>query len=148
MYHPYILNEQEKKMSDTQRKARNGDYKNTLAYPKQKDFQKVYVYARGNVIANGVPRNTIDDHQINAWKTTGHTVAIEDDTDALQAARRAYSAESGRLDGQFLSDLEEEHGMTGHPKAALLYGKAWQLGHSAGLGEVASYYEDLVDLVK
>ena len=45
-------------------------------------------------------------------------------------------------------DLEAFYGMRGHPKAALLYGKAWEMGHHAGLQEVANYYDDLVELVK
>jgi len=129
-------------------KANSGDYNNKLDYLVQKDFQKVYVYARGNVIANGVPRNTIDEHQMNAWKTTGHTVEIEDDKEGLKAARAAYGAETARLEALFRSDLEDEHDMKGHPKANMLFSKAWSLGHSAGYSEVANYYDDLVDLVK
>jgi hypothetical protein len=64
------------------------------------------------------------------------------------AARQAYSVEGGRLHTQFQADLEEEHGMTGHPKAAKLYAKASEDGHSGGLAEVASVYGNLVDLVK
>ena len=131
-----------------QAKANDGAYRNNLDYPSQKDFQKVYVYARGNLIANGVARNTVDDHQISAWKTTGHTVEIEDDKVALKAARQAYGAETARLEALFRSDLEDEHGMKGHPKADLLFSKAWSMGHSSGYGEVANYYDDLVDLVK
>lgn len=135
-------------MSDTQSKANSGDYNNKLDYPVQKDFQKVYVYARGNVIANGVPRNTIDEHQMTAWKTAGHTVEIEDGKTAYRAATQAYGAETVRLEKQFRSDLEDEHDMKGHPKANMLFSKAWSLGHSAGYSEVANYYDDLVDLVK
>jgi hypothetical protein len=135
-------------MIDTQSKANNGDYKNLLDYPKQKDFQKVFVYARGKVIANGVARNTIDDHQINAWKTTGHIVEIEDDKVAYRAATQAYGAETARLETKFRDDLEEEYDMVGHPKADILFSKAWQMGHSAGYGEVASYYDELYDLVR
>jgi hypothetical protein len=147
MYHHYILNEQEHKMN-AQAKANNGDYKNTLDYPRQKDFQKVYVYARGNVVADGVPRNTIDEHQMNAWKVTGHTIEIQDDKTGYRAAQTAYSQETARLEAQFRRDLEDEYSVADHPKASMLYSKAWQLGHSAGLGEVASYYDDLVDLIK
>jgi hypothetical protein len=67
---------------------------------------------------------------------------------AERAARMAYSDDNGRLLDQMRVDLEAEHGMTGHPKAAMLWAKACEDGHSAGIGEVCSVYENLVDLAK
>ena len=51
------------------------------------------------------------------------------------------------LEAEFRHDLEKYHGMEGHLKADLLYCKSWQVGDGAGYHEVASVYEDLVDLV-
>lgn len=59
-----------------------------------------------------------------------------------------YRNEDARMNALFRKDLEEECGMTGHPKADLLFDKAWDLGHSSGFNEVAIYYTDLVELVK
>lgn len=59
----------------------------------------------------------------------------------------AYYARSVALEAEFRRDLEVHHDMVGHPKADLLYGKAYQMGHSGGMQEVASYYADLVELV-
>ncbi len=59
----------------------------------------------------------------------------------------AYNARTAALEAEFRADLEEYYGMTGHPKADLLYGKSWEHGHSSGLSEVANVYSDLVDLV-
>lgn len=58
-----------------------------------------------------------------------------------------YHARSAALEAAFRHDLEVEYHMVGNPKADLLYGKAWQMGHSGGLHEVANYYADLVELV-
>jgi hypothetical protein len=44
--------------------------------------------------------------------------------------------------------LEAKHGLTGHPKAARLYELAWDMGHSAGFGEVEIYYDEMADLLK
>ena len=44
--------------------------------------------------------------------------------------------------------LEARHGLTGHPKADKLYSLAWDMGHSAGYGEVENYYSDMADLLK
>lgn len=65
-----------------------------------------------------------------------------------EAARRAYNEDNGRLDALFRVHLELEHGMTGHPKADILYSKAYDRGHSSGQSETAIVYGDLVDLVK
>ncbi len=59
----------------------------------------------------------------------------------------AYYARTVALEAEFRHDLELEYHMVGHAKADLLYGKAWQIGHSGGLHEVANYYADLVELV-
>lgn len=58
-----------------------------------------------------------------------------------------YSGCTLSLEAEFRHDLEKYHGMAGHPKADLLYGKSCQVADGAGYHEVASVYEDLVDLV-
>ena len=60
----------------------------------------------------------------------------------------AYEEEDARLYTQFLEDLEAEYKMTGHPKAQLLFDKAWARGHASGYAEVAGIYSDLVELVQ
>jgi len=53
-----------------------------------------------------------------------------------------------RATAQFRKDLEEVTGMKGQPKADMLWIKAWNMGHSAGLYEVMNVYFDLIDLVR
>lgn len=53
----------------------------------------------------------------------------------------------GGLTQAFRRDLEAYHGTTDNPKKDRLWSIAWEQGHSAGLNEVASYYEDMVDLI-
>lgn len=60
----------------------------------------------------------------------------------------SYNARSAALEAEFRHDLEVYFGMVGHPKADLLYHKAYERGHSGGMQEVANHYSDLVDLVK
>ena len=60
----------------------------------------------------------------------------------------AWNAHSVALEGEFRRDLEITYDMVGHPKADLLYDKAYEKGHSGGMQEVANYYSDLVELVK
>lgn len=61
--------------------------------------------------------------------------------------RNAYDAEEARLHAQFKYDLIRELGIAKHPKAEILYQKAWEQGHSAGYEEVFNYANDLVDLL-
>jgi hypothetical protein len=72
----------------------------------------------------------------------------EADKVAYNEARAAYSADGGRLSDQFKADLEAENGVVGHPKADLLWSKAYDHGHSAGFAEITIYYNDFVDLIK
>jgi hypothetical protein len=50
--------------------------------------------------------------------------------------------------GVFRDDAFAELGIVGNPKADLLLGKAWDLGHAYGYQEVWSHLQDLVDLIK
>lgn len=63
-------------------------------------------------------------------------------------ASAAYNKRTGDLEAEFQADLESYYEMTGHPKAGLLYWKAYERGHSGGMEEVANAYSDLVELVK
>ena len=54
----------------------------------------------------------------------------------------------GLADGAFERDLTEALNLTGNPKASRLFWKAYELGHSAGLEEVAQVACDLADLVR
>ena len=64
-----------------------------------------------------------------------------------KALKKAHNEDTARLEDQFRADLFEEYGVSGHPKANLCYSKAWEHGHSAGLSEVALYFEDFVELI-
>jgi hypothetical protein len=60
---------------------------------------------------------------------------------------RLYKEDSRRLNEEFKKDLFQTLDIVGHPKAEMLYDKAWDSGHSNGYSEV--YYDalDLVDLI-
>lgn len=61
---------------------------------------------------------------------------------------QTYDDDKARLIKQFEQDLAEEFGVTGNPKADLLFGKAWEQGHGSGFAEVCLVYADLVDLIR
>lgn len=66
---------------------------------------------------------------------------------ANKEERRKYYEIEAQLMSQFKQDLIAEHYATGWPKVDLCYEKAWEHGHSAGLHEVVTYFEDLVELL-
>jgi hypothetical protein len=49
---------------------------------------------------------------------------------------------------QFRDDALSELGLKNHPKADVLFSKAWDLGHSSGFHEVWYYLQDLSELLK
>lgn len=61
--------------------------------------------------------------------------------------RKSYQDDQRRLNDQFMEDAIEAAGLKGNPKADKVWAKAWDLGHSAGHGEVWSYLTDLAELV-
>ena len=69
-------------------------------------------------------------------------------TNVKREQMRKANEEARRLTDELRARLERENGVVGHPKAALLWSKAWEHGHSAGLSEVESWYDDLVELIK
>lgn len=76
---------------------------------------------------------------------------LEAEARAAEAQREACRDDEVRLQQQLRADLEGDNGTTpariGQRKADLLWAKAWDHGHSAGLHEVAFWYVDLAELV-
>lgn len=96
------------------------------------------------------PRKPILSTRATPAEVRQYADALEAHDVAMKAHREhvaAYYARSAALEAEFRHDLEVEYLMVGHPKADLLYGKAWQMGHAGGLHNVANHYADLVELV-
>lgn len=60
---------------------------------------------------------------------------------------KEFHAEETRVIEMFKRDLLTRLGILNHPEAELLFAKAWELGHSSSLNEVASQATDLADLL-
>lgn len=61
--------------------------------------------------------------------------------------QQKINTESGRKIQAFKMDLAIVNGVENNPKLDLLWGKAWEHGHSSGLSDVKYYFEDLVELI-
>lgn len=70
------------------------------------------------------------------------------DLQAYFQAISLYNLNQARLYSWFQRDLLQVVGVAGHPKAACLYGIAWDKGHAAGLHEVAQWADELSILLK
>ena len=75
------------------------------------------------------------------------TSAYNAEMTAYKIAKNAWNAKDNRVENNFEIDLATEYGMLNHPKRALLYSKAYDMGHSGGHEEVHAYYTDLLELV-
>lgn len=65
---------------------------------------------------------------------------------AEKIADKAYEGEGG-LD-RFKEDLYNQYEVLHHPKKAQCWRLAWDQGHSAGLHEVLSYWDEFVELIR
>lgn len=64
-------------------------------------------------------------------------------------SRNERRTPSAQETGAFMLYLHDEYGTGELPDAvdSALYGKAWEMGHSAGYSEIELMYGDLADLV-
>lgn len=73
-------------------------------------------------------------------------VQVLDDV-SLNKALAAYKADIGQRHAAFRKDLLDELGIANHPKAGLLFAKAWDWGRRDGLGEVINWAQELAELL-
>jgi len=70
--------------------------------------------------------------------------------EAKQAKREALllqRQQEAKETADFKLKLEKKYGTSDNPKRFILWDKAWDHGHSSGLGEVELYYSDFLELV-
>ena len=120
----------------TYQKFQDGEYTNKAPYP-TKPVEPAVLRKRAKELTTDELESLAEVSRVyEAVKAT------------YEADRRAHAAESGRLTALLQADLEAEYGVTGHPKAALLWSKAYDRGHAYGMGEVISVWTDLVELIQ
>jgi len=82
----------------------------------------------------------------NGFPYVSITEAKTDNTKRYE--RERYEANSRKRHVEFKADALEELSLTNHPKAHLLFNKAWEMGHSSGYSEVWYYMCELEELVR
>lgn len=124
--------------------------------PKEEDHAYFYVYKKGTTVQSKKSfeelkmiynSNTVRELRQH-FEDHGLVFEEEVDINSFIEAKKELAHETNRLMTQFADDLAREHDVEHNPKRGMLFNKAWGLGHSAGLQEVASYYSDLVELIR
>ena len=113
-------------------KIKNGYYNNKLEYPKR----PARICDHCN---NILPRHDMGDF----CKHCGKPIK-----DAYHKKMELYNTEDVEVIKLFKQELIADFGVDGNDKANLLFDKAWDRGHSAGLHEVYGEFEELVDLIR
>ena len=67
--------------------------------------------------------------------------------DGAAERRKEYREEDNRIRRAFREDVLRDVGLDGHPKASMLWDKAWERGHSSGYYEVYNEVLDLSELL-
>jgi hypothetical protein len=67
---------------------------------------------------------------------------------ATAEERRIRRSAEQEMTDKFRKVLEEDNGLSDHPKRDVLWRLAWDEGHSSGYAEVAIYYERFAELLK
>ena len=60
---------------------------------------------------------------------------------------RKYREAEMEVHARFKKDVLEKNGLKDHPKADLVYSKAWEHGHASGFHDVAYWVGELAELV-
>ena len=119
-------------------------YKVDMPFPNRRNFTIYYFYKDGEVMkfTQQPTHETMKKLYDEGWMKQAKV-----DDEAHNKARAEYNkAESAMID-QFKRDALDDLGLLNHPKADLLFSKAWEHGHSSGLHEVYSWMDDLSDLI-
>ena len=121
-------------------------YKNKLNFPKRVDYTTVYGYTKGKIVFeyNGVEWQKATINSVPIASVIEHNV----DHNAYNKAMKEYRADKAQAISDFKRDMFDWYGVTANSKADKAFELAWARGRSAGLQEVFSEFEELVDLLK
>jgi hypothetical protein len=117
-------------------------YRDTsVSIPKQDDYMTIYYYKRGVMV--GMKVGKLDNDFQPPKKCIEEKVL---DEVSYNAHMKLYQEETLRLQDEFRIDVILKYDMTNHPKANVIFDKAWDIGCSSGLESVEYYFQDLKEL--
>lgn len=86
----------------------------------------------------------VDEDVMTVTQAKAH---LEQQKLAKASYREFYRQDGYRLELKFRNDIAAHFNVTGHMKEPLLWGLAYNYGHSGGYIDIFNYYEDLIQLV-
>ena len=114
----------------------------TVAYPTKQQYEKIYFYQKGKLIAI---KEQFDYEFVEPPKCAKEVIF---DEVSYQSHIKLYDEERLRLQNEFRCDLIEKYNMTGHPKANKCFDMAWDFGQSSSYSDVEDYFMNLIELVR
>lgn len=99
------------------------------------------------------PKRVLSRTEMAFFEKQGKTLAeakeVYNENKAFMDALNTYKREEVKRQNEFFADLAQFHGIDAeHEKTVKAFDLAWDYGHANGFAEVASYFEDLVPLIK
>ena len=110
-------------------------------YPQKNAFIKYNAYKSGKVLGSGLAREELS-------KFDGAIFEEIYDKEKHHAALSNYHTQVAAINDAFRNGLFIIYDVVNNPKRDRAYGIAYENGYSAGFTEIASEFDDLVDLIK
>jgi len=108
------------------------------AYPSRGNFTSYFGYSAGKALGSFESKE--------AATGAGATIFEQHvDEDAYQAARAAYSDFNMNIHNEWFAAMRAEYPEFNDNTFALIYSKAYEVGHSYGMGEVEIYISDFAE---
>ncbi len=89
-------------------------------------------------------KNNLDN---DAYRVTYPSSRDFNSQDDYRIAISNFKQQEAEQTLKFREDLESEYGLSEHPKRNVLWHLAWEHGHSSGLWNVYSWYDELSELL-
>lgn len=130
---------------------------NDMKYPDKADFTVTKLYVKTEICSGynnireyfDMPSSyTSFDVKNNIPDKDKFIIETVFDKEGYTEYTNKYMSCLNEKEAQFKADLLEEAGITDHPKADMLFNKAWEQGHSSGYSEVYNCFYDLLDLIQ
>jgi hypothetical protein len=113
----------------------------SVSIPRRQDYTTTYYYRKGVMVEMKVGKHNDD------FQPPDKCVEEYDlDEVSYNAHIKLYQDESIKLQNEFRKDLILKYEMNKHPKANVIFDKAWDIGCSSGLQSVEYYFTDIMDL--
>ena len=114
-----------------------------IEYPARAKFKSFFLYHKGKLIAKETSRDALP-----KLPTGAGVVESTFDEEAYKLADAPYRAQQKAIGELYDAELRAEHSDLNDETYGIVYGQAYEDGHSAGFDEVALYMDTYADLAQ